>query len=327
MTTAPAAGLPPAQGLYDPAHEHDACGVGFVVDIKGRRSHAIVSQALQVLKNLLHRGACGCEVNTGDGAGILIQMPHAFLARECARLGITLPAPGALRRGARLPPPRDGGGGGVPAHPGSASSGEEGQSVLGWRDVPTDSSAVGPSARAVEPDIPAGLRGPGGGRARPRRLRAQALRHPQAGRARGEPDRASPRRSSSICRASAPIPSSTRACSRADQIEGDVPRRHRPPGGLRARPRAPALLHQHVPVVAAGAPVPDDRPQRRDQHAARQHQLDARARGDRPLRRARRRPQQAHAHRAARAAATRRPSTTCSSSSSWPAVPCPSPSS
>jgi len=69
-------GLPPAQGLYYPAHEHDACGVGFVVDIKGRKSHAIVSQALTVLKNLLHRGACGCEVNTGDGAGILIQMPH-----------------------------------------------------------------------------------------------------------------------------------------------------------------------------------------------------------------------------------------------------------
>ena len=65
-------GPPPAQGLYDPAHEHDACGVGFVVDIKGRKSHAIVSQALTVLKNLLHRGACGCEVNTGDGAAIFI---------------------------------------------------------------------------------------------------------------------------------------------------------------------------------------------------------------------------------------------------------------
>ncbi|HUF90800.1 MAG TPA: hypothetical protein VMR23_00385, partial [Candidatus Limnocylindria bacterium] len=63
------AGQPPARGLYDPAHEHDACGVGFVVSIKGVRSHAIVRQALQVLCNLLHRGACGCEVNTGDGAG------------------------------------------------------------------------------------------------------------------------------------------------------------------------------------------------------------------------------------------------------------------
>src|SRR5262245_48457433 len=68
-------------GLYDPATEHDACGVGFVVDIKGRKSHAIVAKALQVLKNLQHRGACGCEVNTGDGAGILVQTPDAFLRK------------------------------------------------------------------------------------------------------------------------------------------------------------------------------------------------------------------------------------------------------
>jgi glutamate synthase (ferredoxin) len=144
------AGLPPAQGLYDPAHEHDACGVGFVVDIKGRRSHAIVSQALEVLKNLLHRGACGCEVNTGDGAGILIQMPHAFLARECGRLGISLPGPGHYGSGLVF----------LPRDPDQAAAcqslleemvREEGQTVLGWRDVPTDSSAVGPSARAVEP--------------------------------------------------------------------------------------------------------------------------------------------------------------------------------
>src|SRR3989442_11057635 len=96
---APSPGPTPAQGLYDPAHEHDACGVGFVVDIKGRKSHAIVSQALTVLKNLLHRGACGCEANTGDGAGILIQMPHAFLRRECARLGFALPEPGQYGAG------------------------------------------------------------------------------------------------------------------------------------------------------------------------------------------------------------------------------------
>ena len=66
-------------GLYDPATEHDACGVGFVVDMKGRRSHTIVEQGLTILKNLQHRGACGCEENTGDGAGILVQIPHAFL--------------------------------------------------------------------------------------------------------------------------------------------------------------------------------------------------------------------------------------------------------
>jgi glutamate synthase (NADPH/NADH) large chain len=145
-----APGLPPAQGLYDPAHEHDACGVGFVVDIKGVRSHAIVSQALTVLKNLLHRGACGCEVNTGDGAGILVQMPHAFLERECGRLGIALPAPGHYGAGLVF----------LPHDPLERAEcqrvlerivTEEGQRVLGWRDVPSDDSPVGPSARSVEP--------------------------------------------------------------------------------------------------------------------------------------------------------------------------------
>ena len=86
--------LPPKQGLYDPRYEHDACGVGFVVDLKNRQSHDIVRKALQILYNLEHRGACGCEKNTGDGAGILLQMPHGFLRRECAELGIALPAPG-----------------------------------------------------------------------------------------------------------------------------------------------------------------------------------------------------------------------------------------
>ncbi|MEK7363717.1 MAG: glutamate synthase subunit alpha, partial [candidate division NC10 bacterium] len=145
-------GLPPAQGLYDPAHEHDACGVGFVVDMKGRKSHAIVTQALSVLKNLLHRGACGCEVNTGDGAGILIQMPHAFLSRECSRIGITLPAPRWYGAGLVF----------LPTDPAQAARCrqifeelilEEGQTLLGWRDVPTDDSPVGPTARAAEPVI------------------------------------------------------------------------------------------------------------------------------------------------------------------------------
>src|SRR5215213_8233448 len=79
---------PPAQGLYDPRDEHDACGVGFVVDLKNRKSHAIVENAIQVLQNLYHRGACGCEANTGDGAGILLQIPDNFLQQECKRLKI-----------------------------------------------------------------------------------------------------------------------------------------------------------------------------------------------------------------------------------------------
>src|SRR5262245_18325464 len=82
---------PGPQGLYDPANEHDSCGVGFVVDLKGRKSHDIVQKAVQILCNLEHRGACGCEDNTGDGAGILLQLPHRFFAREGGKLGIKLP--------------------------------------------------------------------------------------------------------------------------------------------------------------------------------------------------------------------------------------------
>lgn len=143
-------GNPPRQGLYDPTYEHDACGVGFVVDIKGRRSHTIIQQALTVLKNLLHRGACGSEPNTGDGAGILIQMPHAFLARECGKIGITLPGPRHYGAGFVF----------LPTDPSQTAKCqaifeeiilEEGQTLLGWRDVPTDDSPIGPSAKAAKP--------------------------------------------------------------------------------------------------------------------------------------------------------------------------------
>ncbi len=149
---APAVGAPAAQGLYDPAHEHDACGVGFVADIKGRKSHAIVRQGLLVLINLLHRGACGCEPNTGDGAGILLQMPDTFLRRECARLDIPLPPPGDYGCGLVFLP-RD------PAQREKVQVllhtlvEEEGQRLLGWRDVPTDDRLLGATARSVEPVI------------------------------------------------------------------------------------------------------------------------------------------------------------------------------
>jgi glutamate synthase (NADPH/NADH) large chain len=138
------------QGLYDPQYEHDACGVGFIVNIKGKKSHEIVSQSLRLLVNLLHRGACGCEVNTGDGAGILLQMPDKFLRQEAERLRIS------------LPPERGYGVGMVflPRDPAVREYVEtlfedividEGQLVLGWRDVPTDLTDVGPSAVAVAP--------------------------------------------------------------------------------------------------------------------------------------------------------------------------------
>src|SRR3989441_344607 len=145
-------GPPPAQGLYDPRCEHDACGVGFVVDIKGRRSHTIVRQALQVLINLLHRGACGCEANTGDGAGVLLQVPDKFLRRECDRLGIPLPPPKEDGRGIVLlprdPEQRDR----VRALLPSIVD-EEGQRLVGWREVPTDDHLIGASALSVEPHI------------------------------------------------------------------------------------------------------------------------------------------------------------------------------
>src|ERR1700753_1206185 len=82
----PAISAPPAQGLYDPQFEHDACGLGFVVHMKGKKSHQMVTDALKILVNLDHRGACGCETNTGDGAGILIQVPHEFLAAQTEKL-------------------------------------------------------------------------------------------------------------------------------------------------------------------------------------------------------------------------------------------------
>ena len=142
----------PQAGLYDPSFEHDACGVGFVADIKGRKSHATVQRALTILDNLEHRGACGCEVNTGDGAGILIQLPDAFLRRECAKLGITLPAEGHYGVGLVFLPPDE-------AEAATCERefarivAEEGQTLLAWRDLPVDDSAIGPSARACEPDF------------------------------------------------------------------------------------------------------------------------------------------------------------------------------
>jgi len=100
-------GLPPKQGLYDPAFEHDACGVGFIVDIHGRKSHAIVKDALTILLNLDHRGAVGAEHNTGDGAGILTQMPDKFLRRVCAEQGIHLPELGKYGAGVVFSSPEE----------------------------------------------------------------------------------------------------------------------------------------------------------------------------------------------------------------------------
>src|SRR5438093_218804 len=140
------------QGLYDPSHEHDACGVGFVVDIKGRKSHAIVRQGLLVRINRLHRGACGCEPNTGDGAGILLQVPDKFLRKQCGRLGIPLPGPKDYGVGCVFLPRDAMQREKVQALIAGIVS-EEGQRLLGWRDVPTDDRLLGASAVHVEPHI------------------------------------------------------------------------------------------------------------------------------------------------------------------------------
>ena len=141
---------PSAQGLYDPAQEHDSCGVGFVVDMQGRKSHRIVSNALTILQNLLHRGACGCEENTGDGVGMLIQKPHKFFLRECAKSGFRLPD--EERYGAGLVfLPRDAAEAEQCRQAFQRIVAEEGQTVLGWRAVPTDDSLLGPTALEGEP--------------------------------------------------------------------------------------------------------------------------------------------------------------------------------
>ncbi len=141
-----------AQGLYAPGFEHDSCGVGFVVDVKGRKSHQIVQQGLQILRNLEHRGACGCEVNTGDGAGILMQMPDKFLRKACAAEGLELPGP--LQYGAGIFfMPRDAGQRAECERIFEGIVAAEGQRFLGWRTVATDGSMLGASARRDEPAV------------------------------------------------------------------------------------------------------------------------------------------------------------------------------
>ncbi len=142
--------LPPKQGLYDPEFEHDACGVGFVVDIAGRKSNDIVRRSLQVLVNLQHRGATGCEANTGDGAGILLQIPHEFLKAECRKLGFNLPSPGSYGV-AMVCLPRDSYTQQWCQEIIEAAIARAGQKFLGWRDVPTNNAPIGDSAKAVEP--------------------------------------------------------------------------------------------------------------------------------------------------------------------------------
>jgi glutamate synthase domain-containing protein 2/glutamate synthase domain-containing protein 1/glutamate synthase domain-containing protein 3 len=143
---------PVAQGLYDPANEHDGCGVGFVAHIKGKKSHSIVEQGLTILKNLNHRGAVGWDPKLSDGAGLLIQMPDRFLREEMAKRGVALPPAGQYGVGMVF----------LPRDPASRFACEyeieraikdEGQLLLGWRDVPVDNSDLAAPAKKLEPVI------------------------------------------------------------------------------------------------------------------------------------------------------------------------------
>jgi glutamate synthase domain-containing protein 2/glutamate synthase domain-containing protein 1/glutamate synthase domain-containing protein 3 len=154
---------PHPQGLYHPRNEHDACGMGFVASIRGEKSHGIIRKGLEVLINLTHRGAAGCDPDTGDGAGVLIQIPHVFFARECGELGMQLPEAGAYSVAMCFLP--------VDKHSRLQCEGvferiaqEEGLTVIGWRDTPVNGDAIGREARASQPYIeqlflgrPAGL--------------------------------------------------------------------------------------------------------------------------------------------------------------------------
>ena len=143
---------PSKQGLYDPQHEHDACGVGFLVDVEGRKSSKLVQDAVEVLRNLGHRGACGCEENTGDGAGILLQTPDAFLRKVTASLGFQLPPVGHYGAATVFLPTDDQARDFCQSLVEQAVT-EAGQKVLGWRDVPTDNHQLGASAVRSQPRI------------------------------------------------------------------------------------------------------------------------------------------------------------------------------
>lgn len=145
-------GLPPRQGLYDPRHEHDSCGVGFVAHIQGQASHRIIRQGLEILENLAHRGAVGADPLAGDGAGILLQLPDGFLRAEAAQQGIVLPPAGQYAVAMVFLPPEAAALTFCQQHlEGLVEA--EGQAVLGWRTVPTCNHCLGESVRACEPAI------------------------------------------------------------------------------------------------------------------------------------------------------------------------------
>ena len=139
-------------GLYNPAYEHDACGIGFVANIKGNKNHQTIADALTVLENMEHRGACGCENNSGDGAGILIQTPHEFFFDECLKMGVHLPAFGKYGVGVIFFPReirlRE-----TCREIFNRSAEKLGLDIITYRKVPVNTADIGVTALSVEPEM------------------------------------------------------------------------------------------------------------------------------------------------------------------------------
>ena len=272
------ADVPAASGLFDPRHEKDSCGVGFIADIKGRKSHKIVEDALAILCNLEHRGAVGADPRAGDGAGILVQMPHKFFVRKADELGIASAGARPLRGRLRVHAARSGMAEGHPGHLRREGRRRKGLTLLGWREVPHDNSSLGESVKPTEPFHMQVFIGRGAGIKSEDEFerRLYILRKVIS----DVVYRKRERRLAELLRRVAVVPH--------DRLQGHVPRRparqvlSRPARArlrVRARARAPALLDQHVPELAARASLSHGRAQRRDQHAARQRQLDGGAAG------------------------------------------------
>ena len=249
---------PPAEGLYDPSLEKDSCGVGFIANIKGKKSHQIVSDALSILCNLEHRGAVGADPRAGDGAGILVQIPHAFFARKAAEIGFQLPKPGDYAVGALFMPKETAWRKVIKSIIADQIK-AEGLMLLGWRDVPTDNSSLGETVKPTEPAHMQVFIGRNGAAKTEdefeRRLYILRKSISQAIYQRRD------RGLAGYYPVLAVVPHR--------DLQGHVPRRparqvlSRPArAGFRERAGAgaSALLDQHLPDLVAGASLPDDRP-------------------------------------------------------------------
>ena len=261
-------------GLYSPVFEHEACGVGLVANIRGRKSHAVIEQGLEVLINLGHRGASGADPETGDGAGIIIQMPHEFVAAAFGRIGISVPERGSYGVGMTFLP-RD-------AEERSRCEAAverivaaEGQRFLGWRDVPASPGRIGTLSARVMPTIRQFLvgRSESTESGRDFELRLLVIRKQIEKAILG--DDLSAQSDFYVCSLS----SRTivyKGLVMAHQLQGLLPRSQKRRDDDGVRPRPLSFLNKHPWLMEAGPPVQIHHPQRRNKHSPGQHQLDGR---------------------------------------------------